>query len=1064
MDPQVEKDRLEQARSPGCGEGPARQRIAVVSLLFNWPSTGGGNMDTVGMVRGLLRAGYEVRHFYGQAAAMDVGNVSGDPGIPTYPLPLEPEDWRREPIEHAFHEAVAGFEPDCVIITDSWTFKPLLAKALCDYPYLLRFHGLEGLCPLNSVRFVMRDGQGYTCHNHILADAVRCLECLRREAQVGTLQAAERALSDVEDGGYTDELREALSAAAGVLVNNLLLEGLLAPYSSRVSVATPGIDAGQLQRAAPPPNGAVKVILFPSLWPEVLKGYHVLEEACARLRGQRRDFEVRVAGFEAGRLNEWTTCVGWYRQDRLAELYGQADIVVVPSICEEAFGIVAAEAMAAGRPVIASRSGGLQFVVRDGTTGLLFEPGNAAELAAKLTQLLDDAGLRDALGQAGRARAQELYSWEQVIERCYEPVLSEVWARPGEPLNGHAAAAGRAQQAASVVVPEAAEPVVAKSPQADKRRRRRRGKRKPAATAVGVSLCMIVRNEEDNLPECLRSVQGIFDEIVIVDTGSQDRTKEIAQSFGARVHDFTWVDDFAAARNESLRHARGQWIMWLDADDRLNAENAEKLASLCANLDPAVGGYIMRVRSLPDPEGGIVVVDHVKLFQNREEVRFEYRVHEQIALSIQRAGGRLARTDIVIEHTGYPSAEARRRKRERNQAIMRGELEERPHDPFLLFNLGYDAFETGEYAPAIEALLACISLYRPVDTLPRKAYSLAAQSYRRLGRLPEAQALCAAALEVYPQDPELLYVAGLIASDKGDLPAAQDHFHQALTAPEGDHFRMIDIGLRGYKTYHALALNYRRMGDCEQAEGYCRRAIAEAPHFLPPWIGLGELLLDSDRLDEAVELVGRLSERHPQAPPTAYLRGRLALAQGELEEAEAAFRQALALDSGLLPAQWRLCQTLVRDGRLEEAEAALVRLVELAPEDPEAHFRLGGIRYELGKYQEAVERLAEAVRLHPTLAAAHRLLGLALGAAGRAGEGVRCLRQAVALEPRSGTRRLELARLCHAAGASVEARAIVERVLAAVPDHEPARELLRQWEAAGANGREQEGGEAEAAG
>src|ERR1700730_15626481 len=87
-----------------------------------------------------------------------------------------------------------------------------------------------------------------------------------------------------------------------------------------------------------------------------------------------------------------------------------------------------------------------------------------------------------------------------------------------------------------------------------------------------VSLCLIARNEEANLPACLESAADLVDEIVVVDTGSTDRTKEVAARFGARIYDFAWVDDFSAARNESLRHASGDWIFWLDADDRLDED------------------------------------------------------------------------------------------------------------------------------------------------------------------------------------------------------------------------------------------------------------------------------------------------------------------------------------------------------------------------------------------------------------------------------------------------------------------------------------------------------------
>src|SRR5438132_6424759 len=110
---------------------------------------------------------------------------------------------------------------------------------------------------------------------------------------------------------------------------------------------------------------------------------------------------------------------------------------------------------------------------------------------------------------------------------------------------------------------------------------------------MSVSLCLMVRNEEAALPGCLQSVAGIADEIIVVDTGSTDRTKDVAAGFGAKVFDFPWVDSFAAARNECLRHASHEWIFWLDADDRLDEENQGKLQALFATLAEDASAYVM---------------------------------------------------------------------------------------------------------------------------------------------------------------------------------------------------------------------------------------------------------------------------------------------------------------------------------------------------------------------------------------------------------------------------------------------------------------------------------------
>src|SRR5205085_868839 len=150
-------------------------------------------------------------------------------------------------------------------------------------------------------------------------------------------------------------------------------------------------------------------------------------------------------------------------------------------------------------------------------------------------------------------------------------------------------------------------------------------------------------------------------------------------------------DDFAAARNESLKHATGDWAFWMDADDRLDEENRSKLRELFAGLGEEVAAYAIKCRCLPDPQGGTAtVVDHVRLFRNDPRVRWQYRVHEQIVPAVRRAGGTIHAADAVVEHTGYVDAAVRRRKQERDLRLLHRDLAEHPDDPLILFNLGWD--------------------------------------------------------------------------------------------------------------------------------------------------------------------------------------------------------------------------------------------------------------------------------------------------------------------------------------------------------------------------------------
>jgi glycosyltransferase involved in cell wall biosynthesis len=184
-------------------------------------------------------------------------------------------------------------------------------------------------------------------------------------------------------------------------------------------------------------------------------------------------------------------------------------------------------------------------------------------------------------------------------------------------------------------------------------------------------------------------VRDLVDELVIVDTGSADQTKGIAESFQAKVFDFPWCDSFAAARNHSLAQATGDWVFWLDADDRLDEANRKMLRSLFANLKDENAAYVMKCHCLPDPTtGATTIVDHVRLFRNEPEIRWKYRVHEQILPSLRALGTNVLWSDVVIHHQGYQDKDLRRRKLDRDSRLLTKENSDCPDDPFTLFNLG----------------------------------------------------------------------------------------------------------------------------------------------------------------------------------------------------------------------------------------------------------------------------------------------------------------------------------------------------------------------------------------
>ncbi|MHB1558022.1 MAG: glycosyltransferase [Isosphaeraceae bacterium] len=343
---------------------------------------------------------------------------------------------------------------------------------------------------------------------------------------------------------------------------------------------------------------------------------------------------------------------------------------------------------------------------------------------------------------------------------------------------------------------------------------------------------MIVRDEERNLANCLESVRGIFDEIVVVDTGSVDRTVEIARSFGARVFDFVWVDDFAAARNAALARATGDYAFWLDADDVVEPAEREKLAGLLAGLSlDSPPAYVVKCACDPgeDGSGGETVVDHIRLFPLGQAIRWTYRVHEQILPALRRVGVPVKWSGVTVRHTGYSNRAVRARKLARDSRILAGELEERPGDPFVLFNLGAIAIERQAWREALEYLGRSLAGSAPGDSITRKLYALIARSHQMLGEPGEALAACAAGLRVDPDDAELMFREAVVRRQTGDAGGARQCWERILTLRRPEKFASVDQGIYGHLTRRNLAALAAERGDHEEEERLWRAVLEECP-------------------------------------------------------------------------------------------------------------------------------------------------------------------------------------------------------------------------------------------
>ncbi len=503
-----------------------------------------------------------------------------------------------------------------------------------------------------------------------------------------------------------------------------------------------------------------------------------------------------------------------------------------------------------------------------------------------------------------------------------------------------------------------------------------------------LSLCMLVRDEEGDLPRALGSVQGLVDEIIVVDTGSVDHSRQIARSFGAKVYNHAWQDDFSAPKNLALQKARGKWVLILDADEELMPEDREKIRQAVESPGKAEG-FLLGVVNYTGEAPGVQyeLTLNLRLFRNRPGCRFTRPVHEQ--LSGLGPGAELAsRPDIRILHYGYLEPYlVRKRKRERNFLLLQRRLEQGQADAFDYFNLGVEYNRQNLWQEALRALELARKLEPGEPMWLSACRRLQIQCLLQLQAWDEALQAAEESLEVYPDYADMVYLRGIALTGKGRYTQALGAFYQAaamngLVPPGYAH----DPGLTGFKAYYSIGQAQLQLGKLDEAVSALRKALQLEPGYRPALLALARCLAgdgeaETGELESLVEdgtaercltlaeicheaglfkLAQGFLNRHPaQLPPDyIFLQGVLHWKLGEYREAV----KVLGQFSGEQAAEARLiswgCRWLL--GEAPEAE-----LQELCRSQADYDFL---VQFCLDEAERALQRTEKAFPALPILA------------------------------------------------------------------------------------------------
>ncbi|AFN75414.1 glycosyl transferase family 2 [Melioribacter roseus P3M-2] len=260
---------------------------------------------------------------------------------------------------------------------------------------------------------------------------------------------------------------------------------------------------------------------------------------------------------------------------------------------------------------------------------------------------------------------------------------------------------------------------------------------------------MIVKNEEKYLKDCLESVKNLVNEIVIVDTGSTDNTVSIAKEYNAKVYNFEWINDFSAARNYALSKSTGDWILYLDADERLEPGSIHELKKILNTVTKA--GYFCTVKSIDSENERDHSIRYVRLFKNSPDIKFRGKVHEQITDSLVENGYQIQHSKIVINHIGYDvSKEEKEKKAKRNLELLLEDYNQ-SKSSYSLFQLGQTYYILENNDKAKEIFSELIKKDDLDNALKAEAYAYLAQIEHSKFNSSDAEKLIDKAIELNPK-------------------------------------------------------------------------------------------------------------------------------------------------------------------------------------------------------------------------------------------------------------------------------------------------------------------------
>jgi tetratricopeptide (TPR) repeat protein len=482
-----------------------------------------------------------------------------------------------------------------------------------------------------------------------------------------------------------------------------------------------------------------------------------------------------------------------------------------------------------------------------------------------------------------------------------------------------------------------------------------------------VSVCMIVKNEEKMLDNCLNSIEGFVDELIIVDTGSTDSTVEIAKRHGAKVYFHEWENDFSKARNYSLSYATNEWIFIMDADEEVVREDHPRLREIMTQQDYNL--VSINVYNL-GPEGSAVssFLPSIRMFRRSVGAKYDGIVHNQ--LKFDQENEKIVRIDARIKHYGYGlDPESMKNKIKRSRTLLLKQIEDNPENYFAHFNLAQiyrgesPNLSPENCANVIEHASKVVDNTDPYTRGQRHLHLMSLHQLVSanffLSEYDKAIEYCKKAIEYKPNFLDPIISLGHIYSQKGDLEQARIWFMNYLDAlnkydetQETDQIILLNLS-SSHIAFCGLGYIAERENKQDEAIGWFQKCLEVAPDYQDLNFRLGRLLYNRGRHQEALQLLDRELHIHTDNWAAYFTQGEVYNKVNNHSAAEESYLQAFRLKDDNSHILYSLARLYAETNRPEEAMKYLKTLQEVDKEFVNGYRLMGDISFQFGNYREA---------------------------------------------------------------------------------------------------------------